>query len=67
MNFQSVELFSVRCPYLFLVVVLARTAAAALFRLTSAVWWGSALARRLRMLGRAVRANDATAFKGGYA
>ena len=67
MNSQSVELFSVLCSYLFLVVVLARTAAAALFWLTSAVWWGSALARRLRMLGRAVRANDAPALQGGYA
>ena len=45
MNFQSVELFSVLWVHLFLVVVLARTAAATLFWLTSAVWWGSALAR----------------------
>ena len=44
-SFQSVKLISVLWVHLFLVVVLARTAAATLFWLTSAVWWGSALAR----------------------
>lgn len=67
MNLQSVEQFSVLCAHLNLVVVLGRTAAAALFWLRSAAWWGSALARRLRMLGRAVQANDAPALKGGFA
>jgi hypothetical protein len=67
MNLQSVEPFSVLCAHLNLVVVLGRTAAAALFWLRSAAWWGSALARRLRMLGRAVQANDAPALKGGFA
>jgi hypothetical protein len=67
MNLQSVELVSVLCAHLILVVLLARTAAAALFWLRSAAWWGAALARRLRMLGRAVQANDAPALKGGFA
>jgi hypothetical protein len=67
MNLQSVEPFSVLCAHLNLVVVLGRTAAAALFWLRSAAWWGSALPLRLRMLGRAVQANDAPALKGGFA
>ncbi len=61
MNLQSVELVSVLYVHLILVIVLARTAAAALFWLASEAWWGAALARRLRMLGRAVQANDAFA------
>jgi len=67
MNLQSVEIVFVLYTHLILVVGLARTAAAALFWLRSAAWWGSALARRLRMLGRAVQANDAPALKGGFA
>ena len=67
MNFQSVELFSVLWVHLFLVVVLARTAAAALFWLASEALWRAALARRLCLLGRAVQANDAPALKGGFA
>ena len=67
MNLQSVELVSVLCAYLILVIGLAHTAAATLFWLRSAAWRGAALARRLRMLGRAVQANDAPALKGGFA
>jgi hypothetical protein len=67
MNLQSVEAFFVLCAHLILVVGLARTAAAALFWLRSAAWCGPALPLRLRMLGRAVQANDAPALKGGFA
>jgi hypothetical protein len=67
MNLQSVELVSVLCGHLIFVIVLARTAAAALFWLASEALWGAALARRLRRLGRAVQANDAPALKGGFA
>ena len=67
MNLQSVELISVLCAYLKLVIVLARMVAAALFWLASEALWGAALARRLPMLGRAVQANDAPALKGGFA
>ena len=67
MNLQSVESVFVLCTHLILVVGLVRTAAAALFWLRSAAWCGPALPLRLRMLGRAVQANDAPALKGGFA
>jgi hypothetical protein len=67
MNFESVESVFVLCTHLILVVGLVRTAAAALFWLRSAAWCGPALPLRLRMLGRAVQANDAPALKGGFA
>ena len=41
MNLQSVELISVLCAYLKLVIVLARMAAAALFWLASEALWAS--------------------------
>lgn len=67
MNLQSVEPVFILYTHLILVVGLARTAAAALFWLRSAAWWGATLPLRLRMLGRAVQANDAPALKGGFA
>ena len=67
MKLQSVKIVFVLCAHYILVVGLARTAAAALFWLRSAAWCGPALPLRLRMLGRAVQANDAPALKGGFA
>jgi hypothetical protein len=67
MKLQSVKIVFVLCTHSILVVGLARTAAAALFWLRSAAWWGPALPLRLRMLGRAVQANDTPALKGGFA